>query len=72
MTTSATLMAATASQDRAAAAQLERAAADARAAGRLERTTARRQACPYELGTLAAHVWVRWYVHARLSAAGMP
>lgn len=72
MTTNPTLMAARAAGDTATGAQLEDAAADARAAGRLEHQTGRRQRCPYPLDSLRAHVWLRWYVHARLTAAGVP
>lgn len=71
MTTTATLMAAQAAGDTATARELEDAAAAGRAAGRDEHLTGRRAPCPYPLDSLRAHVFVRWCVRARLTAAGM-
>lgn len=69
--TSATHAAALAAFDGATAAELLAARADGRTAGRHEHMTGHRGLCPYPLGTLAAHVWLRWYVRARLTAAGV-
>lgn len=46
---------------------LEAAAQTGAAAGQAYARMGRRPRCPYELGTLTAHVWVRWLVHERLS-----
>jgi hypothetical protein len=67
----ATHAAALASQDTATAAELDEAAAAGRAAGRRAYLLSERQPCPYRMGTLAAHVWLRWYVRARQTAAGV-
>jgi len=67
----ATLAAALAAQDTATAAELDAAADGGRAAGRQAYLTGERQPCPYRLGTLCAHVWLRWYVRARQTAAGV-
>jgi hypothetical protein len=69
----ATSAAALAARDTSAtAADLEVAAEAGRRAGREWHRTGQRQHCPYHLGTLTAHVWIRWAVHERLTAAGMP
>ena len=49
---------------------VEAARAGADAGGQFGRT-GRRPACPYEVGTLEQHVWVRWLVRARLVQIGV-
>lgn len=63
-----TEMCASAARDTSATAeQLEAAAQTGAAAGQAYARTGHRPPCPYELGTLTAHVWVRWLIHERLS-----
>lgn len=42
-----------------------------RRAGVTAHKTGRAQRCPFDAGTLTSHVWIRWYVYARLEAAGL-
>lgn len=52
--------------------QLVKAAQEGRAAGIAYGQGGEHPTCPYAAGSLPAHVWIRWMVHARLSTIGVP
>lgn len=60
-----------ASTDTATSAELLGAGERGRLAGVEAFRSGRRQRCPFPLGSLTAHTWLRWYVYARLQAAGL-